>query len=167
MKVFISLHLTFLIWKLIESIPILKFIHNIFILFRHQVSMDELLPTSYHTECVCMHAQSLSCAQLFLTSGTAALQASLSMGFSKQENGWVAIFLLRGILLIQGPNPVSPSLTLAGGFFTTTTGEYWLLKHLLQNTSLFFRGQWYELLFCRIKMYLIEYLQVVDRWFTN
>ena len=86
MKVFISLHLNFLILKLIESIHILKVIHNISILFRHQVSMDELLPTSYHIERVCVHAQSLSCAQLFLTSGTAALQASLSMGFSRQEN---------------------------------------------------------------------------------
>ena len=86
MKVFISLYHTFLIWKLIESIHILKFIHNISILFRHQVSMDELLPTSYHIECVCMHAQSLSCDQLFLTSGTVALQASLSLGFSRQEN---------------------------------------------------------------------------------
>ena len=85
MKVFISLYHTFLIWKLIESIHILKFIHNISILsgIKFQWMSYCQLATTLN---VCMHAQSLSCAQLFLTSGTVALQASLSMGFSRQEN---------------------------------------------------------------------------------
>ena len=53
---------------------------------------------------MCMHAQSLSCVQLFSTPCTAALQAPLSMEFSRQES-WVSChFLLQGILQTQGLN---------------------------------------------------------------
>ena len=39
---------------------------------------------------VCVHAQSLGCVQLFVTPQTVTYQASLSMGFSRQEywSGW-------------------------------------------------------------------------------
>ena len=62
-------------------------------------------------------AQSLSCVQPCVASLTVALQASLSMGFLRQDN-WTGLL---------GPSPGDPldpgikptSSALAGGFFTT------------------------------------------------
>ena len=46
--------------------------------------------------------KSLSCVRLFATTWTVAYQASLSVGFSRQE---YCHFLLQGIFLTQGSNP--------------------------------------------------------------
>ena len=53
----------------------------------------------------------------FVTPGMVACQASLSMGFSRQENWSGLPFLSQGDL--PGNKPTSPAL--AGGFFTTET----------------------------------------------
>ena len=53
----------------------------------------------------CVHAQLLSVVQLFATPWTAAQQAPLSMGFSRQENWRGCHAFLQGIFLIQGLNP--------------------------------------------------------------
>ena len=67
-----------------------------------------------------MHAQSLRCAPLFVTSWTVACQAPLSMGFPRQEYWNGLPFLPPGDLLDPGIKPTSPaSPALAGGFFTT------------------------------------------------
>ena len=66
-------------------------------------------------------------AQLCLTlcdSSTIAHKAPLSIEFSRQETwkptGVGCHFLLQGIFLTQGPNPVSlASPAVPGGFFTT------------------------------------------------
>ena len=76
--------------------------------------------------CVCacmhayMHAQSLSCVQLFATPLTAACQAPLSMGLSQQENWSGLPFLSSGDLPDPGiklTTPTSPPL--ASRFYTT------------------------------------------------
>ena len=63
----------------------------------------------------------LSCIQLFATSWTAARQALLSMGFSRQEYWSGLPFPTQGSFQTQGSNPhlspVSPAL--AGRFLTT------------------------------------------------
>ena len=63
----------------------------------------------------------LSCIQLFATSWTAARQAPLSMGFSRQEYWSGLPFPTQGSFQTQGSNPhlspVSPAL--AGRFLTT------------------------------------------------
>ena len=58
----------------------------------------------------------------FVTPLTLALQAPLSMGFSRQEDWGGLSFPPPGIFLIQGPNPclLHPSAVLAGRFFTTS-----------------------------------------------
>ena len=70
-----------------------------------------------------MCAQLLSCVQLFATPWTIACQASLSMGFPRQEYlgiGMGCHFLLRGIVPHLGIKPASPeSPALTGRFFTT------------------------------------------------
>ena len=58
--------------------------------------------------CVCMHAQSLSCLQLFATSWTVACQAPLSMGFSRQEYWSGLPFPPPGDLPEPGIEPGSP-----------------------------------------------------------
>ena len=55
--------------------------------------------------CVCAHAQSCNHVQLFATPRTAAHQAPLSMGFSRQEYWRELHFLLQGIFLTCGMNP--------------------------------------------------------------
>ena len=50
-----------------------------------------------------MHAQSRSCVQLFATPWTATCQASLSMGFPRQEY-WSGSPFLQGVFLTQGSN---------------------------------------------------------------
>ena len=59
--------------------------------------------------------------QLFVTPWTAAHQAPLSMGFSRQEY-WVGCHaLLQGIFPTQKSNPYHKYATLAARFFTTNT----------------------------------------------
>ena len=76
-------------------------------------------------------AQSLSHIQLFVTPQTVAHQASLSMGFSRQEYGSELAFPSSGHLPDPGIEPRSP--TLAGGFFTTESTVYFL------NPRIFFK----------------------------
>ena len=70
---------------------------------------------------MCVHAQ--SCLTLCdLTPLTAARQASLSMGFSRQEYWGGLPFPSPGDLPDTGIEPMSPvSPAFAGGFFTTST----------------------------------------------
>ena len=82
--------------------------------------------------CVCVCVQSLSHVRLFGTPWAVALQAPLSMEFSRQESVVGCHFLLQGIFQIQGLNPWLLHLlhwqddslplsrpALAGRFFTT------------------------------------------------
>ena len=70
--------------------------------------------------CVCMHTPSISPIQLFGTPQTVALQAPLSVGFSKQEYCSGLPFPPLGDLPNPGIETVSPvSPALASGFFTT------------------------------------------------
>ena len=56
--------------------------------------------------CVCVYGcQSLSCVWFFATPWTVAHQASLSIGFSRQEYGSGYHALLQGIFQTQGSNP--------------------------------------------------------------
>ena len=67
-----------------------------------------------------MGAQSLSRVLLCVTPWTAAHQAPLSMGFSRQEYWSGVPFPPAGDLPNPGIEPASPvSPALAGGFFTT------------------------------------------------
>ena len=59
----------------------------------------------------------LSCVQLFATPWTVDHEASLSMGFPRQEYWRRSLFSSQRDLPNPGIKPVSPSL--AGGFFTT------------------------------------------------
>ena len=66
----------------------------------------------------CVHAKSLqSCLTLFGTPWTVAHQASLSMGFPRQEYWSELPFPSPGDLSNPGIELMSPAL--AGGFFTT------------------------------------------------
>ena len=65
--------------------------------------------------------QSLNCVQLFATPWTVACQASLSVGFFRQEFWSGLLFPSLGDLTDPGIEPTSP--TLAGGFFTTEPPE--------------------------------------------
>ena len=60
---------------------------------------------------------SLSHVRLFVTPGTIACQAPLSMGFPSQEYWSGLLFPSPGDLPYLGTQPVSPAL--AGGFLTT------------------------------------------------
>ena len=64
-----------------------------------------------------MHAQSLSCIQLFATPWPVAHQASLSIGFPRQEYWSGLPFPPPGDLPIPGMELESPAL--AGRFFAT------------------------------------------------
>ena len=66
-----------------------------------------------------VHAQSLSCVQLFATSWTVACQTSLSVELSRQEYWSVLPFLPPGDLPYPGIEPASPALT--DKLFTTET----------------------------------------------
>ena len=71
-----------------------------------------------------MSAQLLSCVRLFATPWTAACQATLSMGFSRQEFWSGLPFSLPRDFPDPGIKPVSPEL--AGGFYTTgPPGKPW------------------------------------------
>ena len=76
-----------------------------------------------------------NCVQLFVTPWTVAQQAPLSMGFSRQEywSGWP--FPPPGDLPDPGIKPASlMSLSLAGGFFTTTVTWETLIHPYLLST---------------------------------
>ena len=80
------------------------------------------LPTSTCVHVVTQWCQLLSGVQLFVTTGTIARQAPLSMGFSRQEYRSGLPFPSPGDL----PNPGIERMSLmspafAGGFFTTST----------------------------------------------
>ena len=71
--------------------------------------------------CLCVFVRVLSRfsrVRLFVTPWTAARQAPLSMGFSRQEYCSRLPFPIPGDLLDSG---VEPASVLAGGFFTTST----------------------------------------------
>ena len=71
-----------------------------------------------------MHTQSLSCVQLFATSGTVAHQPPLFMGFPRQERRNGLPFLPPRDLPDPGlklESPASPAL--AGRFFTAAPPE--------------------------------------------
>ena len=71
-----------------------------------------------------------SCIQLFVTLWTAAFQAPLSMGFSRQEYWSELPFLLSGDLPDPGFKPVSlMSSALAGRFFITSASWEALRSH--------------------------------------
>ena len=77
----------------------------------------------------CVHAQSLSCVWLFETPRSAVHQASLLMGFPRQEYWSKLPFPSPGDLLDPGKDPQSPAFpALAGRFFTT---ELWEAPFLL------------------------------------
>ena len=65
--------------------------------------------------------QSLNCVQLFATPWTVAHQASLSVGFFRQEYWSGLLFPSLGDLPDPGIEPTSPTLT--GGFFTIEPPE--------------------------------------------
>ena len=58
--------------------------------------------------CVCVHAQSLSCVQLFATPWTVAHQSPLSRGFPRQEYRSGLPFAPPGDLPDPGIEPMSP-----------------------------------------------------------
>ena len=76
-------------------------------------------PETFLIPCVLVCCR-FSHVRLFVTLWTVALQAPLSMEFSRQEY-WSGLHtLLRGIFPTQGSN-LSPAFPiLAGGFFTTS-----------------------------------------------
>ena len=80
--------------------------------------------------------KSLSHVQLFVTSWTVAHQASVSMGFPKQEYWSGLPFLSPGHLPDPGTETASlVSLALVGGFFTTVpsypfTDHYHIIVHV-------------------------------------
>ena len=71
--------------------------------------------------------KSLSRVQLFATPQTVAHQASLSMGFSRQEHWSELPFPSPGNLPNPGIELTSPAL--AGGFFGTTWDAYVLYSY--------------------------------------
>ena len=77
-----------------------------------------------------------SCIQLFQTLWTVAHQASLSMGFFRQEYWNGLPFFLQGIFPDPGIKPVSlKSPVLGGGFFTTSINSVFNLMRNCQPAS--------------------------------
>ena len=83
-----------------------------------------------------VYLQLLSPIQSFTTPWTAARQAPLSMGFSRQEYWSGLSFPLPGDLLNPGIEPVSPVFpTLAGEFLTTEPlGRLYTGCYIFQET---------------------------------
>ena len=71
---------------------------------------------------VCVHAWSLSGIRFFATPWTVALQATLSMGFSRQEYWSGLPFPSPGDLPDPGIKPVSSALA-GGSFITVSPGK--------------------------------------------
>ena len=90
--------------------------------------------------CVCSVPQCVFSHWLFLAPWTVAFQATLSMGFPRQEYWSGLPFPSSGHLPNPGIKPASPAL--AGGFFTssTTFGKpyIWLTKRKNYYKSIFF-----------------------------
>ena len=88
-----------------------------------------------HPDChpsACMRAQLLSHAQLFATPWVVALQAPLSMGFSRQEYWSGLPFPPPGNLPNPRIKPTSPAPpALAGGYFSTSRPGKLAIKVLL------------------------------------
>ena len=86
--------------------------------------MARVWPT---TDLQCTSTCMLSHIRLFVTSWTVPLQASLSMGFSRQEYWSRLPFPTPGDLPNPGIEPTS--LALAGRFFTTEPSGKALMSH--------------------------------------
>ena len=85
--------------------------------------MDSMSPFILGVVCVCVLSH-FSRVQLFATLWTAARQALLSMGFSRQEYWSGLPFPSPGNLPNPGMEPKAlMSPTLAGGFFTTELSQ--------------------------------------------
>ena len=83
-------------------------------------SWGELGPGTPKWVLQCIHPQSLSHVQLFVTPWTVAHLASLSMGLSQQECWSELPFPPPGDLSNPGIEPQSPAIpAMSGGFFTT------------------------------------------------
>ena len=83
-----------------------------------------------------MHAQSLSCVQLFATPWTVAHQAPLSMGFSRQEYLSGLPCPAPGDLPDPGIEPASPAAPdLAVRFFTAEPTEKPITKYKRQEQT--------------------------------
>ena len=93
--------------------------------------------------CGCVYAQLLSHVWLFATPWTVACQASLSMGFSRQEYWSGLPFPPPEDLPNPGIEPASPkslaSPALAGGFFTTVDALSIFLVKMHSSLSMFCR----------------------------
>ena len=88
-----------------------------------------------------MHAKCSSHVPLFVTSGTVALQAPLSMGFSSKNTGVGGHALLQGIFPTQGSNRF---------LFTLLHGQTGSLpQHHLGQSSITMRRFWSQ---CRLTM---------------
>ena len=86
-----------------------------------KLNVGYLNPPQYFIHCACIHTLSLSRVWLFETLWTVAHQASLSIGFSRQEC-WSGLPLpTPWDLSNPGIEPTSPTLT--GGFFFFLTTE--------------------------------------------
>ena len=109
---------------------------DIFLFFHEWVSLlHGYTVYNYLCSCVCVHAQSLSCVRLFVTSWAVAHQASLTVEFPRQEYWSGCHFLFQGIFLTQGSNLSCPHLAaLVGRFFTTAPSG----KHVHIQTSIFY-----------------------------
>ena len=139
------------------SIPVRKMLCDRWAMSATDMEWEEIAASQLciHHPCVCAPS-CFSPVWLFVTSWTVALQAPLSMGFSRQEY-W------SGLLCpppghLPDPGIESPSLAfpaLAGGFFTTSTTwdaqltintVYQILnyaafpKHFFLHTSMFSYG---------------------------
>ena len=69
---------------------------------------------------VCLHAQLLSPVCLFVNLWTAAYQAPVSVDFPGKNTGVGCHFLLSGIFLMQGLNPLSPASRALADRLSTT-----------------------------------------------
>ena len=83
---------------------------------------------------MCVHAQMLSCVQLFLTLWTVAHQTPLSREFYRQDYRRGLPFPSPGGLSNPGIQPMSlASPALAGGFFTTEPPGKHLYNYILES----------------------------------
>ena len=86
----------------------------------------------------CVHAKSLSCVTLFETLWTVALQAPLSVGFSRQEYWSGLLFPSPGDLPNSETEGKSLPSALAGRLFTTST--FWEAPHTHELQTYFLWG---------------------------
>ena len=91
--------------------------------FQHSQEVILSLPPGFH---MCVHAQSLSLCDQW----TAAHQASLCMGFPRQEYWSGLPFPLPGDLPYPGIEPASPESPASAGIFFTTRATWEAQYHL-------------------------------------